>query len=180
MDGQLHKFRSWFLHHGGSFGEHVELQYQPTRGLHLRTSQHAGLKPASCIVSCPHALSLSSLNAREGRDPFANQFGDDAAGGTSPMSSPNLFRFFLVEQYQLGSQSFWWPYIHTLPNPSTDHPFDTPMYFDDDDKKFLQGTSLECSTRKIDQTWREEHAQGLRRLRHGNFDRYPWSVKSRH
>ncbi|KAI4260494.1 MAG: hypothetical protein L6R42_004024 [Xanthoria sp. 1 TBL-2021] len=176
MDDKVKHFQTWFLRHGGFFGEHVELHYRPLRGLHLRVSLESNLKPASCIVSCPHPLSLSSFNAGEHPDPFTNQFGHDAAGDPSPLSSLNLLRFFLIEQYQLGTQSFWWPYIHTLPDPSAGSPFDTPMYYDDDDKKWLQGTSLGHSTTMIDRTWRGEHAQGLRRLRHGNFDRYPWEI----
>ncbi|KAL8838261.1 MAG: hypothetical protein Q9176_005190 [Flavoplaca citrina] len=134
------------------------------------------MKPGSCIISCPHVLSLSSFNAQDSQNPFTDQFGDDAAGETASLSNLNLLRFFLIEQYRLGSQSFWWPYIHTLPSPSAEYPFNTPMYYDDDDKKWLQGTSLAHSTRIIDQSWREEHAQGLRRLRNGNFDRYPWEI----
>lgn len=179
MEDIVNDFRHWFLHHGGFFGEHVELHYHPLRGLHLRVSQKSIMKPGSCIISCPHVLSLSSFNANHSHNPFTDQFGDDAAGETGPLSNLNLLRFFLIEQYRLGSQSFWWPYIHTLPHPSADYPFNTPMYYHDDDKKWLQGTSLAHSTRIIDQTWREEHAQGLRRLRNGNFDRYPWSVHSR-
>ncbi|CAO1604697.1 hypothetical protein XANCAGTX0491_008241 [Xanthoria calcicola] len=176
MESKMEDFQTWFLRHGGFFGEHVELAYRPLRGLHLRMSPESNLKPTSCIVSCPHALSLSSLDARADPDPFTHQFGHDAAGDPSPLSSLNLLRYFLVEQYQLGPESFWWPYIHTLPHPSADYPFDTPLYYDDHDQKWLQGTSLAHSTTLIDRTWRDEHAQGLRRLRHGNYDRYPWEI----
>ncbi|KAL8777928.1 MAG: hypothetical protein Q9213_007641 [Squamulea squamosa] len=176
MDNKFDNFRKWFLDHGGFFGKHIELHYHDSRGLHLRTSQNTHLMSPSNIVSCPHALSISSCNAREDPNPFVNQFGDDAAGDSSPLSNLNLLRFFLVEQYQLHSRSFWWPYLNTLPNPLADYPFDTPIYYDDDDSLWLQGTSLQHSTTKIEQTWRDEHAQGLRRLRHGNFDRYPWEI----
>lgn len=179
MEGKIEDFQTWFLRHGGFFGEHVELAYRPLRGLHLRISPESNLKPTSCVVSCPHALSLSSLDASVDPDPFTNQFGHDAAGESTPLSSLNLLRYFLVEQYQLGPRSFWWPYIHTLPHPSAEYPFDTPMYYDHHDQKWLQGTSLAHSTTLIDRTWRDEHAQGLRRLRHGNYDRYPWSVLPR-
>ncbi|KAL8668895.1 MAG: hypothetical protein Q9168_006492 [Polycauliona sp. 1 TL-2023] len=176
MDDRVKNFQAWFVRHGGRFGEHVELHYRPLRGLHLRISLASTFKPASCIVSCPHLLSLSSFNAHQGPTPFTDQFGDDAAGEATPLSGLNLLRFFLIEQYQLGSQSFWSPYIDTLPDPFDDYPFNTPMYYNHDDGKWLQGTSLGHSTKLIDQTWRDEHAQGLRRLRHGNFDRYPWEI----
>lgn len=178
MDVKLQHFRQWFLANGGSFGEHVELQYKPERGLHLRVSQSSPLNPASCIVSCPHSLTLSCFNARHGCHPFVDHFGHDAAGDQTPISSPNLLRFFLVEQYQLADRSFWQPYINTLPDPWAQHPFDTPLYYDHDDTTWLHGTSLEHSIRTIEHTWRDEHAQGLRRLRQGNLDRYPWSVQS--
>ncbi|KAL8696113.1 MAG: hypothetical protein Q9224_002964 [Gallowayella concinna] len=172
MDEKLQAFQLWFLQHGGSFGEHVELHYEPSRGFHLRLSQNSTLNPTSCIVSCPHSLTLSCYNTHS----FANEFGHDPAGDSDPISSWNLLRFFLVEQYQLKGQSFWHPYICTLPDPFTKFPFNTPLYYDDEDSIFLRGTSLEYSTRKIEQAWRDEHAEGLRRLRQTNLDRYPWDI----
>ncbi|KAL8815037.1 MAG: hypothetical protein Q9223_005792 [Gallowayella weberi] len=139
MDDKLQAFRHWFLEHGGTFGEHVELHYKPARGSHLRLSQKSTLSAGSCIISCPHSLTLSCYNAHS----FADEFGHDPAGDANSISSWNLFRFFLVEQYQLKNESFWQPYICTLPDPLTKHPFNTPLYYDEEDSTFLRGTSLE-------------------------------------
>ncbi|KAL8825592.1 MAG: hypothetical protein Q9170_007736 [Blastenia crenularia] len=88
----------------------------------------------------------------------------------------NILRFFLVEQFHLDTQSFWSPYLDTLPDPSAKHPFDTPLYYNDDDLKWIHGTSLEHSNRRIEESWHDEHAQGLRALRQDIKERYPWSV----
>lgn len=170
QEDRFETFRNWFLDNGGVFAKHVDLQYEPARGLHLCTSSDFALQPNDCIVSCPRSLTISSINAVEGNDAFINLFENGA------ISSLNLFRFFLIEQYQLGRLSFWWPYINILPNPLTEHPFGTPLYYDDDDMRWIRGTSLEHSTRKMEESWRQEHAEGLHQLQQIHHDRYPWSV----
>ncbi|KAI4187930.1 MAG: hypothetical protein LQ348_003993 [Seirophora lacunosa] len=164
MADKLAEFKDWFSNGGGYFGDHVELRYDGLRNLHLRVAAGQQLHSGSCIVSCPHALTLSHLNIREGKS------------ASLSVSSLNLLRFFLIEQYHLGEQSFWWPYIRILPDPSSEHPFDTPLYYSDDDLKWIQGTSLEHSRRKMEAMWKEEHADGLQKLFPSDSSHYPWSV----
>ncbi|KAL8636304.1 MAG: hypothetical protein Q9228_006286 [Teloschistes exilis] len=133
QEDRFETFRTWFLDNGGVFGKDVDLQYEPARGLHLCTSSDSALQSNDCIVSCPRSLTLSSINAVEGNDAFVNRFDNGA------IPSLILFRFYLVEQYQLGRLSFWWPYINILPNPLTEHPFETPLYYDDEDMRWIRG-----------------------------------------
>ncbi|KAI4284577.1 MAG: hypothetical protein L6R35_004872 [Caloplaca aegaea] len=164
MTEKLLLFKKWFLDGGGHFGDHVELQYDGQRNLHLRVADGQRLEAGSCVVSCPHALTLSHLNVRRGKCEAISVF------------SLNLLRFFLIEQYHLGEQSFWWPYIRILPDPLSEYPFDTPLYYNDDDLKWIQGTSLEHSRRNMEAMWREEHAHGLQNLLPSDRSHYPWKL----
>lgn len=176
MANKLEIFKEWFLKGGGQFGQHVELQYDPQRKVHLRVAVDQELLSGSCIVSCPHALTLSQFNIREGRSATGDELPASATNEATSISSLSLLRFFLIEQYHLRTQSFWWPYINLLPDPFAEHPFDTPLYYDDDDLEWVRGTSLEHSRRKTEQLWKDEHAQGLQTLRQSNEDIYTWSV----
>lgn len=170
QEDRFETFKTWFLHNGGVFGNHVDLQYKPARGFHLCTSSAIALQSSESIVSCPRSLTISSINAIEGNDPFVSRFEN------GPLPSLTLFCFFLVEQYQLGRLSFWWPYLSILPDPLTEHPFETPLYYDNGDMRWLRGTSLEHSARKMEESWRQQHLEGLRQLHQTHHHRYPWSV----
>ena len=59
---------------------------------------------------------------------------------------------FLCLEWLKGKESLWWPYLRVLPRE-----FDTPLYFSDEDLKYLQGCNLdvnEVEARKL--MWREE------------------------
>lgn len=71
---------------------------------------------------------------------------------------------FVVGEWLKGDASFWAPYLRILPRE-----FDTPLYFDDEDIKWLVGCNLnaeEVKTRK--KGWMEEWeaaSEALRRER---------------
>ena len=176
MADKLEVFEEWFLNGGGHFGKHVKLQYDAQRNMHLRVAEGHRIDAGSCIVSCPHTLALSDLNAREGNNSFHDSIKIFACRAAAPISNLNLFRFFLVEQLRLGVQSIWWPYIDTLPDPNGESPFNTPLYYSDDDLRWIRGTSLEHSKRKIEELWRAENAQCLQAAGQDTKDRYSWSV----
>ena len=178
MDGHFQDFGSWFLRYGGRFGESVELAYKPERGLHLCTRPGIELPKDECIVSCPRSLTLSSLNASRDQDAFLEQFNYGVKNDPSSISEISLLRFFLVEQFQRGTSSFWSPYINILPDAYSDFPFDTPLYYDDEDLKWIRGTGLEHGMRRTEATWREEHSKGIQLLHQDYEGRYPWSVIS--
>ncbi|KAL8711254.1 MAG: hypothetical protein Q9225_007157 [Loekoesia sp. 1 TL-2023] len=176
MVDKLEVFRQWFLDGGGRLGEHVELRKDSNHNAHLRVAEGYGLKPGSCIVSCPHALTLSDFNARDAMNSPLNDICFAAFEDANAVSSVSLLRFFLIEQLHLGTMSFWWPYIDILPDPFSEYSFDTPLYYSEDDLKWIHGTSLEHSTRKIEGLWRDDYAQGLQALRQEVKDRYPWNL----
>lgn len=178
MSDKLGIFREWFVKGGGRFGEHIELQYDPHRNIHLRVEEGQKLQAGSCIVSCPHALTLSQFSVWEGRSSVGDDIRSFTTENATSITNLNLLRYFLIEQYHLGKQSFWWPYINLLPDPLSKCPFDTPLYYDEDDLKWFQGTSLEHSRRTLEELWKDEYAQGLQTIIQSEKHRYAWSVFS--
>ncbi|KAL8763269.1 MAG: hypothetical protein Q9184_000909 [Pyrenodesmia sp. 2 TL-2023] len=178
MSDKLGIFREWFRKGGGRLEEHIELLYDPHRNFHLRVEEGQKIQAGSCIVSCPHALTLSQFSVWEERSSTADSLPSSTTETATSITNLSLLRFFLIEQYHLGKQSFWWPYINLLPDPCSKCPFDTPLYYDEDDLKWVRGTSLEHSRRSIEELWKDEYAQGLQTIRQSDRHRYTWSVFS--
>ncbi|SLM39105.1 hypothetical protein LPUS_09545 [Lasallia pustulata] len=78
-----------------------------------------------------------------------------------------------MEQYLLGKESFWWPYIDLLPSPDKPEFLNTPMWYSEIDALWIRGTNLEQAVQDRERSWRAEYEEGLRQLllEHDNF--YP-------
>jgi hypothetical protein len=82
---------------------------------------------------------------------------------------PNIIgHFFLVQQYLMGEKSFWWPYIHLLPQPYKPESMVIPIWWPEADQKFLGGTNAEPPIKKRAELWKEEWERGISLLR-GRF-----------
>ena len=173
MRNQLERFEKWFIENGGQLGENLSLSYDSNSGVNLRLSEGSELVPGSCIISCPHSLSLSFLDASDNGNPLIDQLITQVPARLSPI---NVMRFFLMEQFQLGELSSWWPYVQILPQPSSTYCFNTPLYYDEVDWCWIRGTSLEAAAKRTEEQWREEHALALQFLHSDIFGRYTWSV----
>ena len=120
------------------------------------------------IISCPHALTFS-LATWGNRDPSVSMSKVD----TRSLTQTVALRLALMEEYLLGKDSSWWPYINILPQPVPESttpedapkdnitaipkkPFHTPLYFDEDDMLWLDGTNLGSAARQRAGAWKEE------------------------
>ena len=83
--------------------------------------------------------------------------------------------FFLCKQLVSEEDSFWWPYLGILPRE-----FDTPLYFSEEDMKFLKGSNLGSGgileSRKS--AWKDEWSKGVQALKDvgEDVDEYSWYV----
>lgn len=134
-------------------------QYGIAIKVRAETSKHAphtetGYLPAtSRIVSCPFTLSLSYLNALDifpALRSHSSRFPLDFLNTASPQIIGN---FFLIQQYLMGPRSFWFSYIRSLPQPDEHEKLGTPLYFTDEDLKWIQGTNLELACEQRERTW---------------------------
>ena len=130
--------------------------------MHLRVTEGRVLSADSLIVSCPHELTISWLNIMSGSESFLSYFNLDEAFYT--INQVVIVRLFIVNEYLKQRESFWWPYIRSLPQPFQAHLFATPLWYEDSDWAWIRGTSLESNARQTERIWREEYAAAIRSL----------------
>ena len=164
----LGEFEAWFLAGGGRLHPNVEIASNST-GFHLRARHGEELASGSCVVSCPHSLTLSWLNVSSQHDrllQFDPEVPDQAVAT----------HFFLIHQYMLKEKSFWWPYIQSLPQPDADDSFATPLWYNSDDMVWIRGTNLEHAADVRERTWHQEYEQGIRQINYEMDNIPPWLV----
>ncbi|KAI1401257.1 SET domain-containing protein [Hypoxylon fuscum] len=118
------------------------------------------------------SFSSSSLQNNEGRTYFSKQF-------IQTIPPHVVGRFFLMQEYLLGSESKWWPYIRTLPQPEHMGTL-LPVMWPSDDVEFLRGTNAYDAIQDIKSTLKREHKSAMKMLPeryHSEFTRplYYWA-----
>ena len=118
---------------GAYINPNITVVEDSASGVHLRA--HSRLEAESSIVSIPHTLCLSYLNALV----------EDAW----PVFKEHRHRFkveaigfwYLAAQYLHRETSFWRPYLDSLPSPESEHT--QPLFFEDtEDVAWLEGTDV--------------------------------------
>lgn len=148
-DGALVRLLNWFAANRGLLNDDVQVRYSQSRGYHVLAARDLH---TSTVITCPLSLTLSWLNL----DPTQAVVGKidsplKACLGAIP--DHVLSTLVLVEQASLGQRSFWHPYIACLPRAGA---LSTPLYFADEDLKWLQGTNLAKATDERRQSWQAE------------------------
>ena len=142
-------FESWFRANGGYLHPSVEIASGDDHGNFVRVKKDQVLLPGSLVVSCPHQLTISSTTVNQYH--FPDVF--------STFTPHVAIRLFLMKQRLLKDQSPWWPYINSLPLS-----FSTPLWYDDEDLKWLRGTNLGNAKGIREDAWRQEYEQAMQSL----------------
>ncbi|KAL2210682.1 SET domain-containing protein [Sarocladium strictum] len=164
----------WAIDHGATLHPSIEVYEDVTTGLSFRVrpsavdglestrySSHAG--NSAPIVSIPATLSLSYLNALES---LPTEF-------TRAVKPHVIGRFFLIQEFLLGKESFWYSYIQALPQPSDQESWELPPFWPEDDAELLDGTNVEVGIKKIRHDLQAEYKearQALSRIDHALAD----------
>lgn len=170
---------SWACQHGAHLHPSVEIYNDDLTKFSLRVKQSASPLPADGAenfpaVSCPYTISLSYLNAIIG-GPFAQ---DDEQTTPSPTFPPMFMdqlpphvigRFFLIHEYLKGRDSFWWPYIATLPQPEQISSWTLPAFWPEEDIDVLEGTNVHVAIREIQANIKLEFKQARKILKEMDF-----------
>jgi len=152
----------WFLANGGYIHPDVEIASDASTGTHMRVSDTGVLAADSLIVSCPHELTISWLNVISGSEVFLRRF--DLGIVNRVINQIVIVRFFIINEYLKQRDSFWWPYIQSLPQPSEIYLLSTPLWYSDCDWKWIRGTGLERSARRTEHMWRQEYETAMHSL----------------
>jgi protein-histidine N-methyltransferase len=158
----------WARGHGAVLHPSIEIYRDATTGYSFRVASSAedGLHPGDIVVTCPMNITLSYLNAL---DSPQGCFHRDATPGFPQVFLDELppyvvGRFFLIKQYLLGEESFWWPYIRTLPQPDQLSSWILPPLWPADDQELLEGTNLEVTINEVKSRLKKEYKQAVKLL----------------
>lgn len=156
------------FHHPG-----VEVALDSDRGYHIRVRAGHTIRANTRIASCPISTTISVLNAMN-----IAPFGSHGTNFPSSFINKQPFTvvqyFFLIEQYLLGPDSWWAPYISTIPNPDA---IDTMIFTDDEDMRWLAGTNLKGALARQNDKWKELYMAAsaqLKQLGWANAERCTW------
>ncbi|KAK4948055.1 hypothetical protein LTR10_013109 [Elasticomyces elasticus] len=177
MNGQAHsttdifdkhrRLVDWVLANDGYFHPHAQIAFSRRKGFHAVVADEQTLFAGARIASCPVPITMSVLNALD-IEPFSSH------GSSFPKSflrnqahkPESLQAFFLMEQLVIGEQSWWAPYIATLPTVDDV----TDMQFEEEaDVIWLEGTNLKGGISAQVAKWKEMYLQGMGQLKQAQW-----------
>ena len=169
----------WVTSNGGFCHENIIVAHDSTRSFHLQVKLQTSIPTSVSLLRCPMDCVLTVLNAFD-TSPFSCHGTSFPSKFLYSQSSYLIQYFFLMEQYLLGDESWWAPYIRTLGDPE-----ELPDYvpFEESDLPWINGTNLEPALKSQFDRWRDIHSTGVQLLTHLNWTnavegRYTWSVFS--
>lgn len=130
--------------------------------------------PLSLTMSYFDAIDYISLKDKSAESPFSSHGVKFPRGFIDAVGPQETMAFFLMGHYLKGSESFWHPYIRTLPAPGE---LTTPLYYEGEDLEWLQGTSLYAAREQRLEIWKDKYETGVKVLREWAFedaDKYTW------
>lgn len=163
--GLIAAFYDWFTRNGGSYAPGTSLSWTEAKGIAVHLIDNTDLSSllGQPIVTCPHALSISSLNALNVHEVFKHRPPFALPEQLIEKGSPRLIgAVFLCAQYLLGSRSFWYDYFNVLPGiPGRSNgrgigEVQNPLWWADEEKSWLDGTNVERGVRDLLRSWELE------------------------
>lgn len=165
------KLLEWFcsVHHG-QVHKALEIYTDPKTGLSLRVRKDSKIRIETYepVVVCPMSASLSYVNALYGGYAL-DEKQQDASKPVIPFPTPFMAevpphvigRFFLMQQFLLGSQSRWAPYIATLPQPKNFDAWALPAVWPEKNelaRLLLKGTNADVAVVEMKERINSEFA----------------------
>ncbi|KAK5943995.1 hypothetical protein PMZ80_003276 [Knufia obscura] len=144
----------WVLGLGGFIHPDLKIVHHVDKGFHAVVQDGKVLPAKTRIASCPMTATLSVLNVLNVA-PFEHHGTKfpDAFLEKYTFATDVLQTFFLMEQYVLGSRSWWAQYLRTLP---TIEAVDTLQFESDEDIAWIRGTNLEAALGAQARRWKDQ------------------------
>lgn len=180
----------WSREHGGTVHPALEVYKDEVTGFSMRVkpSSAVGIElkagAGEQVLRCPFSTSLSFLNARLGGPILTGSSGSDVEPRPAfPLRfmeiQPHLIgHFYLMKQYLLGKDSFWYPYISTLPQPDSISSWSLPPFWPAEDFQFLEGTNAAVAAREIQANAKRDFKDARRILKEEEYEN--WQDYTRH
>ncbi|KAH8647264.1 hypothetical protein BX600DRAFT_152170 [Xylariales sp. PMI_506] len=160
----------WVKEAGGSLHGVEVAQIGDMKGS-LRATQT--VNNGDVVISLPLSRTLSYLNAIHGHPDMPDYSHEVFKAAPNSSFFPVEFlksvpphvigRFVLMQQYLLGRDSKWWPYIRSLPQPEHMGGM-LPALWPQDDIEFLEGTNADFAIQEIKSTLKKEYKQAVKLL----------------
>ena len=131
----------WVTQHGGFVDQRLKIRYDASKGYHGIVEDGHTIAAHTRIASCPLPVTLSVLNVldispfQQHGTRFPNSFLQKYQFATDILQT-----FFLMDQHVRGEQSFWAPYIKTLPSIED---VESLQFESEEDTAWIRGTNLE-------------------------------------
>ncbi|KAJ2969378.1 hypothetical protein NUW58_g10004 [Xylaria curta] len=163
----------WVEAAGGRLHPAVEIYHDEVTKGSFRVKEAGELETDGDIVSLPLSCSLSFLNAVAGHPSVAAAPPLEVLAPRDETYFPAEFlshapphvigRFFLMQEYLRRENSFWWPYIRTLPPPEHIAGM-LPVAWPTGDVEFLRGTNAYVAVQEIRSALKKEYKQAMKLL----------------
>lgn len=169
---------SWGQQQGATLHPRIEVYKDDVTGFSLRVKDSCseGLPPGFTAVTCPASTTLSYLNALNGGQDLLLPQTNNSPAAAFPSEfmatlPPHVIgRFFLMQQYLLGQESFWAPYISSLPQPEHLGSWALPAFWSEEDLEFLEGTNAATAVEEIKGNLRREFKDARRVLKESGME----------
>ncbi|THY13284.1 SET domain-containing protein [Aureobasidium pullulans] len=164
----MEAFENWFRSNGGYLHPAVHLAQDAEQGSYFQATEV--IESGTQVLTVPHNLAMSNLNAQVDDDFLV--FRTHAQSFTVE----GLSFFYLMAQWLNKEQSFWKPYLDILPSP--EQGFETPIFYDDEDRKWLEGTDLHPTLLGREAAWKKYWEDGVQVLKSAGVDttNYTWEL----
>ncbi|KAL2015170.1 hypothetical protein VTK56DRAFT_6176 [Thermocarpiscus australiensis] len=166
----------WSRQHGSELHPSLEVYLDGVSGFSFRvkSSTSDALEPGFKAVTCPVSTTLSYLNALVDGPIRLSSSSRPQTGAFPPrfmVSIPPhvIGRFFLIKEYLKGKDSFWSPYIATLPQPGNVAAWALPAFWPEDDIDCLEGTNAHVAIQEIQANVRQEFKHARKVLKEDGF-----------
>ncbi|KAJ5679282.1 hypothetical protein N7462_007526 [Penicillium macrosclerotiorum] len=169
----------WIISHGGQINDCVRVAQDESRGVHIQVKKDWAqpISKETRVLSTPLPVTMSYFNAIGLELPeisFSKHDVDLPRGFIDAVGPEETSTFFLMGQFLRGPRSFWYPYLRTLPQPGQ---MTTPLFFDEEDVDWLQGTGIPEAAAQRYQIWDEKYENCMSKLEELGFtglEEYSW------
>ncbi|KAK2736605.1 hypothetical protein FQN57_000722 [Myotisia sp. PD_48] len=168
----------WVEEHGGGLDSAIEIYRDGTGSACLRAhaNHSSGVRKNTLIARCPIKVTLSRLNIAnsvEGIPPHNFVYSQKFLNG---LRNDCALAFFLLHQYLERENSYWEPYIATLPRC---YELTSIIWYEEDDMEWLSGTDLFTARAHRLQLLRQQYDLGIAYLKDASNEcvpSYSWEL----